>query len=113
MVWIFLSSAIFCDDYLEGSVMLRIEQLQAFCSVAAELHVTRAAKKLQIAQPSLTQQIRNLERDVGIKLFRKQGRGIALTEGGQTFYQEAQIILRQIEAAFIELKQAVVATSVD
>ena len=59
-----------------------ILQLKYFYEVAQSLHVTKTAGDLHVAQPALTQTIRRLENELGVKLFRTQGRGIALTEYG-------------------------------
>lgn len=70
-----------------------------FAAVAREMHVGRAAEALGIAQPALTQQIQALEREMGIRLFRRAGRGIALTEAGAAFLPEALAALEQEERA--------------
>ncbi len=48
---------------------MELRHLRAFCAVAQEMHVTKAAKRLKMAQPALTQQIRLLERDMGLQLI--------------------------------------------
>jgi len=61
---------------------VELRHLFSFCAVARELHVTRAAKRLHIAQPALTQQIKHLESELAASLVRRTCRGIALTEAG-------------------------------
>lgn len=74
-----------------------ILQLRYFYEVACSLHVTNSAHKLHIAQPSLTQTIHRLERELGVKLFKMQGRNIALTEYGEYLKSEAAPIIEAID----------------
>lgn len=62
---------------------MELLQLEYFYAVAKNLHVTRTAEQLHIAQPSLTQSIRRLERELGVPLLVHSGRNIALTEYGE------------------------------
>ena len=71
---------------------MEIKHLRAFCTVAQEMHVTRAAKRLRIAQPALTQQLRALEKSCGFPFLKAEGRGIALTEAGAFIHKEAEAI---------------------
>ncbi len=84
---------------------MEMKQLRAFCVVAQEMHVTRAAKRLKIAQPALTQQIRALERSCGFSLLRAEGRGIALTDAGVFFHAEAEAMLNQLHNARLQGKE--------
>ena len=81
---------------------MEIRHLKAFCVIAQETHVTKAAKRLRIKQPALTQQIRLLEKATGFQLLRRTGRGIALTEAGQFFHKEAEAILLSLDDACIK-----------
>ena len=74
---------------------MELRHLRSFCVVAEELHVTRAAKRLHIAQPALTQQIRALEEDLEILLLNRVGRRIELTEAGRYFKEEAEALLQR------------------
>ncbi len=78
---------------------MELRHLQSFCAVAEERHVTRAAERLHIAQPALTQQMRLLEKELGLALVRRAGRGIVLTEAGEFFYKEAAQILQHLSRA--------------
>jgi DNA-binding transcriptional LysR family regulator len=84
---------------------LQIHHLRAFCVVAQEMHVTKAAKRLRIAQPALTQQIRHLERDMGLQLLKRTGRGIALTEAGVFFHKEAEALLMNLHNACLKAQE--------
>ena len=58
---------------------MELQQLRYFDEVARTQHVTNSAKKLNVAQPALTQSIRRLERELGVTLFERVGRNVRLT----------------------------------
>ena len=79
------------------SLNLTLRQLSYFVAVAEERHFRRAAERLRISQPPLTQRIQAMERDLGVQLFKRKGRMIELTEAGRLVFTEAQAALAQVD----------------
>ena len=78
---------------------MELRQLRYFCTVAEELSFARASRRLFIAQPALSVQVRNLEHELKAQLLRRTTRSVELTHAGRTFYEEAREILARVETA--------------
>lgn len=84
---------------------MTLNQLIYYCRLAEVQHYGRAAKALYISQPSLSKSIAQLEDELSVTLFERSGRGIALTEAGETFYQHVKPALDQIASAREVMRQ--------
>lgn len=69
-----------------------MRQLKYFNTIAEEGQITRAAKKLHIAQPPLSQSLKGLEKELGVQLFERNGRQMELTQAGQVLHQKASLL---------------------
>jgi DNA-binding transcriptional LysR family regulator len=85
---------------------MELRHLRYFIAVAEELSFTRAAERLHIGQPPLSQQIQALEQDVGARLFERSKRWVRLTEAGKLFLRDARQILAQSEQAVVTARRA-------
>ncbi|MEL6964389.1 MAG: LysR family transcriptional regulator [Pseudomonadota bacterium] len=84
---------------------MELRHLRYFVTVADEKHITRAALRLGMHQPPLSKQIRQLEDEVGARLFRRTPWGVELTDVGTGFFDDAQAILQDVDRALTRAKR--------
>lgn len=84
---------------------MELRHIRYFVAVAEEGHITRAAERLGIQQPPLSQQIRALEDELGVQLFRRKPRGVELTDAGNAFLEHATNILAQVDRALASTRR--------
>jgi DNA-binding transcriptional LysR family regulator len=85
---------------------MELRHLRYFVAVAEEGHITRAAERLGIQQPPLSQQIQALERELDARLFDRKPRGVELTPAGRAFFAEAKVILARVGDAVAATQRA-------
>lgn len=82
-----------------------IRQLRYFLAIAKEGQITRAAKALNMEQPPLSRQLKQMEDELGVALFERTGKQMRLTEAGYILQQKAQSILHQLDETMIEIRE--------
>ncbi len=78
---------------------MELRQLRYFCKVAEHRSFTAAAEVLNVSQPTLGVQIKKLEEELGLQLFRRHSRGVELTEAGSIYFSQIQDVLRRLDIA--------------
>ena len=76
---------------------MELRHLRYFIAVGEEQHYGRASRRLRVAQPALSRQIQDLEKEVGFKLFERLPRGVKLSAAGSLFLEDARRILQEID----------------
>ncbi|MEX3744006.1 MULTISPECIES: LysR family transcriptional regulator [Lysinibacillus] len=84
------------------------KQLQYFIAVTDQMNFSKAAEKLHISQPSLSNAIKKLEHEVGSPLLERNTRNLQLTEAGELLYERAKVILKNMEVLKIEMDEVIV-----
>ncbi|MBN9392454.1 MAG: LysR family transcriptional regulator [Chloroflexi bacterium] len=87
-------------------VSLDLQKLQIFCEVARQRSFTRAAEALYLTQPTVSQQIQALERQMKVRLFERLAKEVYLTESGQVLYNKAAALLNMAQEAELAVREA-------
>lgn len=85
---------------------MELRHLRYFIAVAEERSFLQAARRLRVAQPALSKQVRNLEAGLGVRLFDRLPRGVRLTQAGDAFLAEARFTLEAADRAVASARQA-------
>ncbi|WP_026565614.1 LysR family transcriptional regulator [Bacillus sp. UNC41MFS5] len=84
---------------------MELRELEYFMAICEELHFTRAAEKLGISQPALSRQMRTLEDKLGVRLFDRLGKKIAITEAGEILREQSGNIFSNINSVYEQMEE--------
>jgi len=93
------------NQYAEP-IDMELRHLRYFVAVGEDEHYGRAAQRLHVAQPALSSQIQDLEREIGFQLFDRLPRGVRLSAGGKVFLEDCRRILQEVDDAAIRAERA-------
>lgn len=92
-------------EYTQGGFLMELLQLQYFKTIAECQHITKAANKLMISQPSLSNTLSRIENELGVQLFDRQGRNIVLNNYGRIVLEHTNNILRELDNIHTEIDE--------
>jgi DNA-binding transcriptional LysR family regulator len=92
-------NAVFSSEYLSMYPGIELRTMRYIVAVGTELHFSRAAERVHVAQPSLSKQIRNVEEELGVELFNRNRRKVEITDAGRAFIENAQQALLYADRA--------------
>src|ERR1700751_1962849 len=95
-----------CRTHRRDGSTMELRHLRYFVAVAEELHFRRAAERLHVAQPAVSEQVRKLEDELGVRLLDRPHRSVALTDAGAAFFTEARRVLHDAEVARLAARNA-------
>src|SRR5262245_38770838 len=78
---------------------MTLRQVEVFLAIAREKSVSQAARKIHLSQPTLSEHMAELQRELGVELFARHGRSIALTEAGRVFEPYARAVVSSVSGA--------------
>jgi len=101
-----LSNTLSLSKQYPEPIDMELRHLRYFVAVGEAEHYGRAAQRLRVAQPALSSQIQDLEREIGVQLFDRLPRGVRLSAAGKVFLEDCRRILKDVNAAAIRAERA-------